>query len=105
MSCHFSNRVPSYIIRCQKPRLLGMIIATLEGYPMGLSAEQVSNKLKDRGYKYYPSNKTCASLLGKYKSLFEELPKQRVVGLAGPSNGWKVKIFKLRDGWNVDREV
>ena len=105
MGCHYSKLVPSNIIRCQKPRLLGMIISILVEYPEGLSSEQVSLKLKDQGYKYYPSNKTCASLLGKYKTLFEELQMQRVVGLAGPSNGWKVKVFKLRDDWNVDREV
>ena len=105
MGCHYSKLVPPTIIRCQKPRLLGMIIFTLTENPNGLSAEQVSRKLKDMGYKYYPANKTCASLLGKYKTLFEELPMQRVVGLTGPSNGWKVKVFKLRDDWNVDREV
>ena len=82
-----------------------MIITTLEKYPEGLSSEQVSNKLRDRGYKYYPANKTCASLLGKYKSLFEELPMQTVVGLTGPSSNWKVKVYKMRDGWNVDRKV
>ena len=102
MGCNFTHKVPSNIIRCQKPRLLGMIIATLEEFPEGLSAEQISNKLKSKGYKYYPANRTCASLLGKYKTLFQELEMQRVTGLSGPSNGWKVKVYKLRDGWNVD---
>ena len=104
-NCPYSSLVPKRIIRVQKPRILGMIIATLKLHPEGLSAEQVSQKLKDKGYRYYPANRTCASLLGKYKSLFEELPMQRVVGLTGPSNGWKVKVYRLREDWNVDREV
>ena len=102
MACFYTAKVPSTIIRCQKPRILGMIIATLEEFPEGLTSEQISDKLKSKGYRYYPANRTCASLLGKYKILFEELGMDSVHGLTGPSNQWKVKVYKLRDGWNVD---
>ena len=98
----FTKLVPENIIRVQKPRMLGMIIATVSSHPKGLSAEQVSQKLKDKGYKHWPACRTCAALLGKYKSLFEELPMQTVVGVAGPVSNWKVKVYKMRDGWNVD---
>ncbi len=105
MTCMYTKKIPDHITRIQKPRILGMIIATLEEFPEGLSAEQISNKLKAKGFKYYPATRTVGSLLGKYKTLFEELGMERVSGLIGAGSGWKVKVFKLRDDWNVDRKV
>jgi len=101
-SCPFVKRIPDYIIRNQKPRVLGMVIAILEESTEALSASQISSRLKDRGYRYYPATRTCASLLGKFKSLFEEVA---VVKVGNVRTTWNVKIYKLRDGWNVDRKI
>ena len=50
-TCPFVNKIPNYIRRNNKPRTLGMIIATLEESPEGLSSAQISHKLKDKGYR------------------------------------------------------
>ena len=104
-TCPFTRLVPSYISRVQKPRILGMIIDVLKDSESSLSAEQISNNIKHRGYKYYPSSKTCAAMLGKHKKLFLELEPEKVISLGVLRNGWKVKMWKLRDDWNVDRKV
>ena len=101
-TCPFVNKIPNYIRRNNKPRTLGMIIATLEESPERLSSAQISQKLKDKGYRYYPATRTCASILGKYTRLFEPLEDIKVTNSV---NNWKVKLYKLRDDWNVDREV
>lgn len=101
-SCPFVQRIPDYIIRNQKPRVLGMVIAILEESVEPLTASQISSRLKDRGYRYYPATRTCASLLGKFKSLFEEVA---VIKVGNVRTTWNVKIYKLRDGWNVDRKI
>ena len=44
-------------------------------------------------------------MLGKHKKLFLELEPEKVISLGVLRNGWKVKMWKLRDDWNVDRKV
>lgn len=99
LNCPFVNIIPARIKRINRPRLLGMIIHTLKDYPNGLSAGQIAQKLKDKGYKYYPATRTCASYLGKHSDLFEELNEIRI---GDRQETWKVKTYKMRDGWNVD---
>ena len=101
--CPYVKRVPAYIKRINKPRMLGMIIYVLESRPSEvLSAHQVSDALKHKGLKHYPHTRAVAAMLAKHKLLFEEVDDFRVRN--GDTN-YKIKQYKLRDDWDVDRKV
>ena len=102
--CKFVKVIPDHITRTNKPRVLGMVIYMMIKNPNGLCAFQVSEKLKDEGYKYYPATNTSAALLGKYKQLFTQIGEAKIAG-SFHANSWKVKVYKLRDDYNVDRKA
>ena len=102
-NCIYVEKVPSYIKRINKPRMLGMVISVFEDRQSeNLSASQISDTLKHRGLKHYPHTRSVAAMLATYKSLFIEIGNARI---NNGNTSWEIKQYKLRDDYNVDRKV
>jgi hypothetical protein len=83
--------------------MLGMIISVFQDSVYDkLSASQISDFLKHRGLKHYPHTRATAAMLAKYKDLFEEVENFRV---RDKQQNYKIKLYKLRDDYDVDRKV
>jgi hypothetical protein len=93
-----AERVPMHIRPVSRPRMFGMIMLALEEGPG--SAQSIIDRLRNKGYRYYPDKRRISAICSKFKNVFIQCGTH-IAGNVTSGATHKVIVWKLRDDIHV----